>query len=50
MPKQNFLEHGSKPTLRMHWRLSTILKQEREVYKVMLLDMEKYIYSESSLR
>ena len=34
-------------TLRIHWRLSTILKTSKKVYEVMFFDMLKYVYSVS---
>ena len=33
--------------LRIHWRLSAILKTRKKVYEVVLFDMLKYVYSES---
>ena len=33
-----------KHLLRIHWRLSTILKISKKVYKVMFFDMLKYIF------
>ena len=33
--------------LRIHWRLSTILKTSKKLYEVMIFDMWKYVYFES---
>ena len=33
--------------LRIHWRLSAILKTSKKVYKVMFSNMYKYAYFES---
>ena len=33
--------------LRIHWRLSAILKISKKVYEVMFFDMQKYAYSKS---
>ena len=33
--------------LRIHWRLSMILKISKKVYEVMFFDMQKYTYSKS---
>ena len=35
--------------LRIHGRLSTILKASKKVYEVMFFDVKKYVYSESAL-
>ena len=34
-------------SLRTHWKLSTIFKASKNMYKVMFFDMFKYIYSSS---
>ena len=33
--------------LRIHWRISMILKTSKQVYDVMFSDIKKYVYSES---
>ena len=33
--------------LRIHWRLSTILKTRKKLYEVTFFDIWKYVYSES---
>ena len=44
---EKFIELTNCSFLRIHWRLSTILKTSKKLYEVVLSGMQKYVYSES---